>query len=97
MSPSPPPGVRAQKQAVKFQLSIETEVVKAMESGGYVTPDPVAFKSFTSSEAAMEEDGKDDCDLSVFVVTPSRYVCRWSFGNSTFGSCSLIWPQDLKE
>lgn len=81
--PCPLPDARAQKQAPKFQLSIETEVIRSMESGGYVTPDPVAFKSFTSCEAAMEEDGQDDCDLSIFVVTPSRYVCRCSFRNGS--------------
>lgn len=41
-----------------------------METGGYIAPDPVAFKSFASCEGEMEEDGKDDCDLSIFVITP---------------------------
>ena len=41
-----------------------------METGGYVAPDPVAFKGLTSCEVEMEKDGKDDCDLSVFVITP---------------------------
>ncbi|CAM9111431.1 unnamed protein product [Ectocarpus sp. 4 AP-2014] len=76
-------------QAPKFQLSIETEVVKAMELGGYVTPDPVAFKSFTSCEAAMEEDGMDDCDLSVFVVTPSS-VDEQS-GHEHAAGISMLW------
>ncbi|CAB1103909.1 unnamed protein product [Ectocarpus sp. CCAP 1310/34] len=79
----------AVKQAPKFKLSIETEVIKSMETGRYIAPDPMAFKSFTSCEAEMEEDGQDDCDLSVFVVTP------WSVdeesGREHAAGISMLW------
>ncbi|CAM9441282.1 unnamed protein product [Ectocarpus fasciculatus] len=77
------------KQDPRFKLSIETEVIKSMESGGYVAPDPVAFKSFTSCEADMEEDGQDDCDLSVFVVTPSSV--DEDSGHEHAAGISMLW------
>ncbi|CAB1103728.1 unnamed protein product [Ectocarpus sp. CCAP 1310/34] len=75
--------------APKFKLSIETEVIKSMETGRYIAPEPMAFKSFTSCEAEMEEDGQDDCDLSIFVVTPSS-VDEES-GREHAAGISMLW------
>eukprot|EP00903_Cladosiphon_okamuranus_P020246 g18581.t1 len=77
------------QEGPKFQLSIENQVLKCMETGGYVAPDPVAFKGFASCEGDMEEDGKDDCDLSIFVITPDSV--DEDSGSRRAAGISMLW------
>lgn len=86
---SPPHAHHETQEGPKFQLSIQTQVLKCMETGGYVAPDPVAFKSFASCEADMEEDGKDDCDLSIFVITPDS--TDEDSGNHHAAGINMVW------
>lgn len=85
---TPPVGSEPQEDP-KFQLSIETQVLKCMESGSYVAPDPVAFKSFASCEGDTENDGSDDSDLFMFVITPDSVHEDSGFHRAS--GISMLW------
>lgn len=54
-----------------------------------MAPDPCAFRSFASCEGDMEKDGKDDCDLSMFVVHADITDMESGFYHA--GGISMVW------